>query len=54
MIGQVTTATLVAYGFSRFRFPGRDKLFLLVLSTMMIPMQVTLIPLFLMFRRSAG
>jgi multiple sugar transport system permease protein len=50
VIGQVTTATLVAYGFSRFRFPGRDKLFLLVLSTMMIPMQVTLIPTFLMFR----
>jgi len=50
VLGQVSTATLVAYGFSRFRFPGRDKLFLLVLSTMMIPMQVTLIPTFLMFR----
>jgi len=48
--GQVSTATLVAYGFSRFRFPGRDKLFLLVLSTMMLPFQVTLIPLYLMYR----
>lgn len=50
MIGQVSTATLVAYGFSRFEFPGRDKLFLLVLSTMMLPFQVTLIPLFLLYR----
>ncbi len=50
VFGQVSTATLVAYGFSRFRFPGRDKLFLLVLSTMMLPFQVTLIPLFLMYR----
>ncbi|MCD6519775.1 MAG: carbohydrate ABC transporter permease [Anaerolineae bacterium] len=50
LIGQVSTATLVAYGFSRFRFPGREKLFLLVLSTMMLPFQVTLIPLYLMYR----
>jgi len=50
VFGQVTSATLVAYGFSRFRFPGRDKLFLLVLSTMMLPFQVTLIPLFLLYR----
>jgi ABC-type glycerol-3-phosphate transport system permease component len=50
VIGQVSTATLVAYGFSRFRFPGRDKLFFVVLSTMMLPFQVTLIPLFLMYR----
>lgn len=51
MAGQVSSATLVAYGFSRFRFPGRDKLFLLVLSTMMLPFQVTLIPLFLLYRQ---
>jgi multiple sugar transport system permease protein len=51
MVGQVTTATLVAYGFSRFSFRGRDKLFLLVLSTMMLPFQVTLIPLFLIYRQ---
>lgn len=50
LIGQVTSATLVAYGFARFRFPGRDVLFLLVLSTMMLPFQVTLIPQFLIFR----
>ena len=50
MLGQVSAATLVAYGFSRFRFPGCDKLFLLVLSTMMLPFQVTLIPLFLLYR----
>ena len=51
VLGQVSSATLVAYGFSRFRFPGREKLFILVLSTMMLPFQVTLIPLFLMYRQ---
>jgi ABC-type glycerol-3-phosphate transport system permease component len=39
----------VAYGFARLRFPGRDTLFILVLATMMIPFQVTLIPQFLIF-----
>ncbi len=51
LIGTTITAALVAYGFARFRFPGRDKLFLLVLSTMMLPQQVTLIPQFIMFFR---
>lgn len=50
VIGQVISATLVAYGFARFRFPGRDALFLLVLGTMILPVQVTMIPQFLMFR----
>ncbi len=49
LLGQVTTAAMVAYGFARFRFPGRDKLFLLVLSSLMLPMHVTLIPTFVMF-----
>ena len=35
---------VVAFGFARTRFPGRDKLFVLVLATMMIPFHVTLIP----------
>ncbi len=50
VIGQVASATLVAYGFARFRFPGREALFLLVLGTMILPQQVTMIPQFLMFR----
>jgi ABC-type glycerol-3-phosphate transport system permease component len=50
MFGQILSASAVAYGFSRFRFPGRDGLFLLVLGTMMLPWQVTIVPTFLLFR----
>jgi len=50
LVGQVGSSVLVAYGFARFRFPGREPLFLLVLATMVLPNQVTLIPQFLMFR----
>jgi ABC-type glycerol-3-phosphate transport system permease component len=50
MLGQTTTATLVAYGFARFRFPLRSALFGLVLSTLIIPWEVTIVPSFLLFR----
>ena len=50
MVGTVLSASLVAYGFARVRFPGRTALFILVLSTMMIPSHVTLIPQYLLFR----
>ncbi len=50
MIGQILSASAVAYGFSRFRFPGREPLFFVVLSTMMLPWQVTIVPTFLLFR----
>jgi ABC-type glycerol-3-phosphate transport system permease component len=50
MIGQILSAAAVAYGFSRFRFPGREPLFFVVLSTMMLPWQVTIVPTFLLFR----
>lgn len=50
MLGQILSAAAVAYGFSRFRFPGRDTLFFVVLSTMMLPWQVTIVPTFLLFR----
>jgi len=50
MIGQLLSASLVAYGFARFRFPGRDALFFVVLSTMMLPTQITLIPTFLLYK----
>ena len=52
----VTVATtlasaLVAYGFSRLRWPGRDAFFFVCLMTMMIPFQVTMVPLFIVFKR---
>lgn len=50
-LGQILTNSLVAFGFARLRFRGRNLLFLLVLSTMMLPDQVTLIPLFAIFSR---
>ncbi len=49
-IGQVASATLVAYGFARFRFPFRDVLFMLVISTILLPREVILIPTFLLFK----
>lgn len=48
--GQILSASLVAFGFARLRFPGRDLLFLVLLSTIMIPYHVTLIPTFVLFR----
>jgi multiple sugar transport system permease protein len=50
-IGTVASCTLVAYGFARFRARGLPVLFLLLLSTIMLPPQVTLIPAFVIFRR---
>ncbi len=50
MIGAVASSSLVAYSLARLRWPGRDLLFLLTLSTMMLPFAVTLIPLFIVFR----
>jgi multiple sugar transport system permease protein len=49
-LGQVLSASLVAYGFARLRFPGREPLFLLLLATTMLPYIVTLVPQFLLFR----
>lgn len=50
VIGQVVSSSLVAYGFARFKFKGRTFLFYLMLSTMMLPAQVTMIPVFLLWR----
>ncbi len=47
---QVTTSALAAYAFSRLRFRGRDALFLVYLATLMVPMQVTIVPLFIEMR----
>ncbi len=43
-LGAVVSAICVAYGFSRFRFPGRNGLFLVMIATIILPFQVTLIP----------
>jgi len=50
MTAEIITVTLVAYGFARFQFPGRDVLFIVMLSTMMLPVIITLIPVFLIWR----
>lgn len=51
VIGVIISCSLVAYGFSRIKWPGRDLFFLLMLSTIMLPYQVTMIPLFIIFQR---
>lgn len=50
-LGGVFSSALVAFGFARLSFPGRKVLFILVLSTMLIPQQVTMIPTFILFSR---
>lgn len=48
-IGQLISCSLVAYGFARFKFKGRDVLFIILLATMMIPWDVTMIPMYMEF-----
>ena len=50
VIGQVVSSAVVAYGFARFRFPGRGFFFLDLLSTLMIPFHMLIIPRFVLFR----
>jgi multiple sugar transport system permease protein len=50
VVGQVLVASLVGYAFARVRFRGKNVLFLLVLATMMLPQQVTMVPLFILYR----
>jgi multiple sugar transport system permease protein len=50
MFAEIFTASIVAYGFARFRFPLRNTLFILLLSTMMLPGILTLIPVFVMWK----
>jgi multiple sugar transport system permease protein len=50
VIGTVFSSSLAAYGFARIRFIGRGVLFAIMLSTMMIPFAVTMVPLFSIFR----
>jgi multiple sugar transport system permease protein len=43
------SAAIVAYGFARFRFPGKGLLFMVLISTIFLPMQVTLVPTYAIF-----
>ncbi len=51
VFSNVLSSSLIAYGFSRLRWRGRDLVFILVLATMMLPQQVTMIPTFLIFNK---
>lgn len=48
ILGQIITSYMAAYAFARLKFKGRDALFLIILSTMMIPGQVTIISVYLL------
>ncbi len=50
-VGQLITCSLAAYGFARFRFPGRTVVFALCLGLLMIPFQAILIPEYLLMRQ---
>ena len=50
-VSQVATAVLAAYVFARIQFPGRDIIFFLYLATLIVPTQVTMLPLFLIVSR---
>ena len=50
-IAVLISCTLVAFGFSRFRFPGRDFLFIVLISTIFLPVFVTVIPTYAFFQR---
>jgi multiple sugar transport system permease protein len=51
VVGRLISCSLVAYAFARVHWWGRDALFLVVLSTMMLPFQVTMVPLYVVFTR---
>lgn len=51
ILGVMISSSLVAYAFARLRFPGRDILFILILSELMLPQTVTLIPRYIEFRK---
>jgi len=54
IVGTLVSNTPVAYAFARLKFPGRDLLFIIILATMMLPFQVTMIPIYLFFNDTLG
>jgi ABC-type glycerol-3-phosphate transport system permease component len=51
MLGQVVLGVLAAYGFAKGKFKGQNVLFLLVLGALMVPIQVTFVPIYVMISR---
>ncbi len=51
VVSQLFTCSLAGYAFARLRFPLRGPVFLLILATIMVPQQITIIPLFLIMRQ---
>ncbi|MDD4368607.1 MAG: carbohydrate ABC transporter permease [Oscillospiraceae bacterium] len=51
VLGQVLFCTMAAYGFARIKFPGRQLIFILVLSVLMVPSQIFLIPQYLIIQK---
>ncbi len=51
VLGQIITATLAAYAFARLRFPLKNVLFILLMSALMVPFFVTIIPVFILISR---
>lgn len=51
IVGQVIFCSMAAYGFARIRFPGRDAIFLVLLSVLMIPGQIFMIPQYLIVQK---
>jgi multiple sugar transport system permease protein len=51
VVGTIASCSLVAYGLARIRWRGGNALFYIILSTMMLPYQVTMVPVFVMFAR---
>jgi multiple sugar transport system permease protein len=49
-VGQLFTCSTAAYAFARLKFPGRNAIFMILLSALMIPVQVTIIPIFVIMR----
>jgi len=50
-IGTLASCILVAYGFARFRIPGKNILFLILMATIMLPPQATIIPMYILFTK---
>jgi multiple sugar transport system permease protein/sn-glycerol 3-phosphate transport system permease protein len=51
IIGTLLSCSLAAYGFARLRAPGRDVIFIVLLSTLMLPSVVTLVPTYILFQK---
>lgn len=49
-LGTVASASLVAYAFAKIKFPGRERLFIILISSMMLPAIVTMIPTYVLFK----